>query len=1097
MKKHTIYILDMKLILSVFLSLFAVSVFAQLPASGRMARTVVPSDVKMREVKGIVIDASTKKPLIGISFKAYSNSRYAAMSTEDGSFIIKVPDYETTIVASAVGYDPILCPINFTTNSIKVSMYSDVFSSIYDTKLKATKESSILASSMNADISVDKTIQSGLNADVRSINRSGQQGLGNMYLMNGVNSLLANAQPLIVIDGVITEMQFDRTTAHDGFYNNLLANISQADIERVTVQKNGSALYGAKGGNGVILIDTKRNKSYATKIDVDIAGNYELMPALSPMMNGDDYRHYASELLGTTGTNRTDFKFLQPDKDYYYYNWFHNNTDWSKEVYRNSVSQIYGINVQGGDEIASYNLSVGYTDASSTMKNFDMSRFNLRLNSDINIVYNKLDVRFDASYSDVTRNMRDDGAPSDINNSTITSVGLLGLVKAPFLSPYQFNLNGTRSNFFSDADDYLLEVLGTSVSVANPVALLEYADGRNKNLFGNRMVNLAISPIYKINRYLTATEHFSYALVNTNSNYFTPLRGMPSLTVDAAQSDTRSSGGGGRVGVQQDLTDEVLVVENIVRAMASHSNTFSSDTRFDWNRTFKEHVIHANAGMRLLNYDYGMDMLQGYNTGNDKMPNLSSSLAYKTIAGINDQNISLTYYALGDYNYRGKYFLSGGLSMEASSRFGADVSSGVRLLGVPWGLFPSIEAAWVPTSETWFTPNNLVNFMKINAGYDISGNDDINSTASRSYFGSTHLLNNASGILLENIGNTELQWESTKRLTAGVDLNLLDNRVNLSYNLFSSTTDNLLSLKNLDYVGGVNQIWSNDGQLSNTGYDLSLKVKVLNSTAIKMEVGASVAHYKNEITKLPGSQTSFTNSIYGATILSQVGSPIGVFYGYKTDGVYSTTLQANTDSKYLLLKSGAKQYFKAGDMNFVTADNEVSDADRTEIGDPNPDYYGNIFANLNVKNVTLSAVFNYSVGNDIFNYQRMILESGNAFYNQTTAMKNRWTNEGQVTDIPIITYLDPMGNSRFSDRWIEDGSFLRLKTLTLSYIVPINGVYLQGLTVWASASNLWTLTKYLGSDPENSLSNSVLLQGIDRGLMPQGKSFSFGLKINI
>ena len=167
------------------------------------------------------------------------------------------------------------------------------------------------------------------------------------------------------------------------------------------------------------------------------------------------------------------------------------------------------------------------------------------------------------------------------------------------------------------------------------------------------------------------------------------------------------------------------------------------------------------------------------------------------------------------------------------------------------------------------------------------------------------------------------------------------------------------------------------------------------------------------------------------------------------------------------------------------------------IGDPNPDAYGNIFTKLTFKHFTLDAVFNYSLGNDIYNYQRSIVEGGKNFYNQSTAMLHRWTYEGQKTDIPHATYLDEMGNSRFSDRWIEDGSYLRLKNVTLSYDIPISNTYLQGITIWAAGNNLFTLTRYLGSDPEFAQSNTVLGQGIDRGLLSLGRNFSLGVKIKL
>jgi hypothetical protein len=438
--------------------------------------------------------------------------------------------------------------------------------------------------------------------------------------------------------------------------------------------------------------------------------------------------------------------------------------------------------------------------------------------------------------------------------------------------------------------------------------------------------------------------------------------------------------------------------------------------------------------------------------------------------------------------------------MEASSRFGSDVSDGFKMAGVVWGLFPSVNAAWIMSNEPWFRRNRWVNYLKLNVGFDKTGNDDIDVSASRTYFQASLLLNALDGVTVGNIGNTSLQWETTRRLSAGVDATFFDQRLSLSGHYFKSWTSDLLSEEDIAYVTGLDQSWCNVGALENQGFDLTLNVKALNRRNWKLEVGASVGHYKNEVTELPNSGRSLTTTLYGATVLTQIGSPVGLFYGYKTDGVYSTTEEARADGYYQVTETGTRQYFSAGDVRFVNASDdskEINDKDRVVIGDPNPDLYGNIYAHLKYKQWGLNMAFNYCLGNDVFNYQRSILEGGNYFYNQTTAMQRRWTGEGQVTDIPKITYEDPMGNARFSDRWIEDGSYMRLKNVTLSYDWNIGANYIQGITFWVAANNLFTLTKYLGSDPESSAGNSVLCQGIDRGLLASGRSFSLGLKINL
>ena len=1053
-----------------------VTAFGQEASTNQPSKPNLPAEkYVLKELSGKVVDAATGLPLAGVHVQAYNNAGYAAMTGEDGTYTINVPNFVTSLAVDLDGYNMVQCAINNRVASVDVSLYSNLFSDDYRERTSAIRQKTVVGFDLSGEISIDPQIQTKLGSDVRTVMRSGQPGMGAAMFMNGLNSLSANAQPLIVIDGVLLDMQYNRSMLHDGYYNNLLANISVNDIEKVTVLKNGTAIYGANGANGVILIDTKRNRSMATKIDVTVSGGFELMPTLPSMMDASQYRLYASELLGSTGTTLMDFKFLKEDPDYYYYKQYHNNTDWTDETYQNAFTQSYGINVQGGDDVASYNLSVGYTDGNSTLKKNDFSRFNLRLNSDIHLFRNLI-TRFDASFSDVQRDLRDDGVTDDFESSTITAPGFLSLIKSPFLNPYAYDTQGNLSSFYADADDYLDEVIGTNVSLANPCSILEYGEAKNKNSFGNSMINIAITPTYQISKHFSASEHFSYTLVNTYENYYLPMTGVPTFTIK-----------------------NIGEVTNVAQSMAARQNEFFSDTRVAWDNRYGGHAIQIFSGFRFMNNTYSLYSLKGYNTGNDKTPNMSTSLTDKTTLGADDQCRTLTYYTSADYNFKETYYLSGGVSMEASSAFGKDVTEGIQLGGVAWGLFPSVQGAWVLSSEPWFNSSHGINYLKLNVGYDISGNDDIDYTASRSYFSTSKMQGSIDGLSIANIGNTTLQWETTKRLTAGVEMNLINNFLTVQANVFKGWTSNLLTLKELAYVSGLSSNWSNEGSLENKGFDASFNAKLLNLKNWKWDMGASVAHYNNEITSLSNNNASFTTDIYGATILSQVGSPVGVFYGYKTDGVYATTAEATADGYYQVSSTGVREYFGAGDMKFIDTkqDNEINEEDRQVIGDPNPDIYGNLFTNISFKRVTLNVVFNYSLGNDVFNYERSILESGSRFYNQTTAMTNRWTYEGQITNIPKIAYEDEMGNSRFSDRWIEDGSYLRLKTVTLSYTLPLHFMYIKGFSIWGSANNLLTFTNYLGSDPECSLGNSTLCQGIDRGLLAQGRSFTFGVKINL
>ncbi len=1024
-------------------------------------------------LQGTIRDAHTQKPLSGVYVQAFTNDKLSAMTDSTGSFSLSVPEYVTSLRIRRAGYNTQQVSINKRTTGIDARLYPTSFTNKIGLETTSRQSLSANISSLTADVSVDDQIGASLGGQIRSINRGGIAGMGAYMLLNGINSLNANAQPLVVLDGVILDMQYNRSALHNGFYNNLLANLSVEDIASVSVLRNGTAIYGAKGANGVILIQTKRNQSYDTHIDVSIAGKMEQTPNLPDMMNASEYRGYVSELLGSTKTKLNEFKFLRNEPSYYYYRIYHNETDWTKQVYDEAFTQNYSINVQGGDDIANYHLSLGYAQADATLKKNDFSRFNLRLNSDVKLT-NRIKVRLDASYSDVNRNMRDDGVSSNVDDNTITSPGFLSLIKSPFLSPYAYDTQGRLSSFLAEADDYLDEVIGTDASLANPSAILKYGDAKNKNRFGNRMVTLGITPSFDLGHGLNLSEAFSFIMFNTDENYFLPVTGVPEYEVEG-----------------------VGYVSNLVASNSAHQYLTTSDLRLSWDGQQGAHQWNLMGGWRFNLSRYSLNAMRGYTSGNDKSPDMSTSLSYKATSGENEKVTTLTYYVQGDYNWAGKYFANVGMSMEANSRFGKDADAPIKLGGVVWGLFPSVNASWVMSNEDWFPHNPWLNYLRLNLGWDLSGNDDLDLNASKTYFKAVNMFSAIDGSVIGNIGNTTLKWETTNRISWGIDMNLLENRVALSAHFFKSKTDDLLALKQLSFLTGIANNWTNEGSLENNGFDINANIKLLNKRNWQWELGLSVGHYKNKVTQLNAG--SLETNLYGATLLTQVGQPVGVFYGYRTQGVFSTTAEAEAAALYLRDKTGTAQYFAAGDMKFVDQNNdhEINDKDRVIIGNPNPDLYGNLSTHVQYKKLALDVAFNYSLGNDVYNYQRSILECGSRFYNQTTALLGRWSSEGQVTSIPRISYEDSMGNARFSDRWIEDGSYLRLKNITLSYKWDFNYRFLQGVTLWGSAANLFTLTKYLGSDPEFSASNNILSQGIDAGLLPASRSFSVGLKINL
>jgi len=1032
------------------------------------------------DVKGKVVDAVTGEPLSGVQLQAFNNRYYTAMTDENGEYTIQVPKFITALSARLQGYNLNNVSINGRATGVNISLYPDMLKVDYTEDASARKNIKTEDFGTSTALTIDQEIQNRFGADVRSVQRSANPGQGVAMFINGLNSLNSNAMPMIVLDGVIYDPLYDAKMIHTGYFNNLLQAINLNDIESVEVLKNGTAIYGSKAANGVILIKTKRCRSMATRIDVDVNVGLEAAPKTIDLMNAGQYRSYASNLLQTTNTTLTEFKFLNSDPDFYYYNVYHNNTDWNKEISRTALTQNYGISIQGGDDIAQYNLSVGYGDAKSTLKKNDMQRFNIRFNTDI--VLNKwFYTKFDASYANVTRDLRSDGWANGQYLQALASPSALANIKAPFLSPFDFATNRQVTNYIADADDYLNEVWGNintnRAQLANPMAILEYGEAKNKNHTDCTMLNVSIAPTWEPTKDFSLTESFSYTIQSLDESYFTPIVGMPTYTLPGNLDETQNS----------------------KYSMFSRHNSVFSDTRANWNILPNgAHRLGVFGGIRFMNDTYRASFLYADGTGSDKTPNTGSR--NRKIDGSDTSWNSLSYYANADYNYQEKYYLTGQLTVETSSRFGKNAGN-LHMFGVAWGVFPSIQGAWVLSNENWFKANNYVNMLKISGGFESVGNDAIDNSATLTYMASEMMFGQGvSSVGLSNIGSSSLQWETTNRFNVGLEGNFFNNHLNLRGNVFFSKTNNLITMGSLAYVAGLPSTYTNDGSLKNNGFDAAFNAKVINNKNFKMEVGASIGHYKNQLTRLPEGRESFETTLYGGTVLSKVGESAGVFYGYKTDGVYKDTEEANAAALYYLDQSNNKVYFGAGDMKFVDMDgnNEINANDRTVIGNPNPDIFGNVNLNFHIgQEWTLSTNFNYSVGNDIYNYQRSVLEGGSNFLNQTTAVTRRWTTEGQETDMPKAVYGDPMGNSRFSDRWIEDGSFFKLKNVTLSYKVPIRNEYIQGMTIWAAANNLFTLTKYLGTDPEVSCGNSVLLQGIDAGYRTSGRSFHLGVKINL
>lgn len=1092
----------------------------------RVIRKKSVKNYPTRVVKGIVLDGATKQPVGGARLEAFQLPDFSALTEEDGTFTMDVPTFCDVLLVDVPQYNL----QKFTIKGNKpqeITILSSQFRPFYENGTTITSERGIKLSETSS-ITVEEDIQTYLATDVHSTQRSALPGQGAYLTIRGINTLNANAQPLIVIDGNIVDMEEERTSLHEGYFNNKLAGLDPENIESVRVLKNGTALYGAKGANGVILIDTKRGRSMATKINVRIYGGAELAPNTMKMMDGSAYKSYLGDLVSTikevresTNGSLSQYVFLDNNPNGYYYPVFNNNTDWQKDLYRTAWTQNYKVSVEGGDDVGMYDLSIGYTNGKSTLKNNDFDRLNIRFNTDIKIA-DPLICGIDINYSQVSYDVTDNGWSENYDMQNIGALNVLGLVQSPMLSQYAY-YHDNDAGKLALSDDYAGKYASTAAlgkwiqnpfafpqaleineSLRNPMWILENGYAVNKNYAQLTQVGINVYPRWHINKHLVLSDRFGFTLNRNNERYFLPISGA----------------------TEYQLTD-LGMITSVLKSQFTKETTINNDLRIEWGNTYGAHNVRAYAGWRYNNYDYSYSYMRGYNNENDKLPNISKNMQYVNYGGAKDNWIDMTAYLNADYNYKNRYFVQATLSAQSSSRFGKKTSDGIKLFGVKWGLFPSLQLGWVMSSEPWFKTGKGVQFLKLTAGIDQSGNDGIDYYATRTYWESQQVTENTVGLVLKNIENSSIQWETTTKYNFAIEGSFFNNRLNAGLDLYYHKTDNLLTLKKLDYLSGLEQYWTNDGALKNLGLEFRLNAALIDHKNWKWELGFSLGHYKNEITALPstdvitlqkhdgtvvGTIHGYTSSVYGDNnILTAVGYASNSFYGWQTAGVYADDAAAKSASTatadgYLKYPTGIKddpyRNFQAGDVRFVdqNGDGYIDDNDKVVLGDPHPDLFGNIFTSLVYRHLRLDLNFKYSLGNDVYNYQRAQLEAGNTTYNQTTAMQNRWTYAGQQTNVPKACYVestDWRNNERFSDRWIEDGSYLKLRNVRLTYTIPVNSTWLQGLKVWGEGNNLFTLTKYLGTDPEMSCRNSVMYQGIDTGLLTLGRQFNLGVTINL
>ncbi|RXK61800.1 SusC/RagA family TonB-linked outer membrane protein [Lacibacter luteus] len=1014
-------------------------------------------------ITGKVTDAAGKKPLAGIRVEVKNFS--AAITDDDGEFTLKVPSYYTDIEISGEGFASKQVSLKGK-NAVTAELLSESATTFqedvmmpFGTMRKRNITGAVTAFNANSDWgrpfeTGDAALQ-GKAAGLNVIRRSGTPGIGANMFLRGYNSLYSTNAPLVVVDGIVYDMNDYGNSIIANNYTNPLSLINIHDIDNYTVIKDASSIYGTKGANGAIIITTARARKEATSIDFGVYTSYNQAPQPLNVMNASAYRSYLGDILQSKGLSAAEIAAMPYMNDdtssnaaYYRY---HNNTNWQKNVLRNSVSQNYYLKVTGGDNIATYALSVGFSRNAGTINNTGLTRYNTRFNAQFNFskkftgvaslafTYNQADLKY---------------------QGVVNKTGALytALTKSPFLAPNEMNEKGVLSPNFEDTD-----ILG----ISNPSVLIENMQAYNR--YYRFMGSYTFK--YDFNKYLSASSLLGIVYDKNRENIFVPRKGVADDTLSNAIADSR-------LGTQ-------------VRRLFS----VYSDTRIEFKRTYQlRHSIASRLGLRYQQNRAEQDFTLGYNSATDELISVQNGVnaLRQTGGGIGEWNWMNTYFNF-DYGYKDKLFLSVNAAMDGSSRFGSQAKGGVSMGGVTYAIMPSVAAAWLLSSER-FMATSSIDLLKLRASFSLTGNDDIGNYTARQTYTSQNLLG-MQGLVRSGIANPAIQWETNKKFNAGADLSTWNERLNFSVDVYRNKTENMLVYEDVPVASGFSKVATNSGSMLNTGIEASANVRIINKRKLKWDIGVTIAHNENRVVAVPNKE--ITTEYAGATILTRQGLRSTLFYGYVAQGVYSTQPAANGLRKKNA--DGSYSYFNAGDVKFldINKDNIIDEKDRTVIGIPTPDIFGSVTTRLEYGRFTLDALFTFSQGNDVFNYLRYKLESSSTVENQLNSVVNRWRAEGQKTNMPKATYGDPMGNNRFSTRWIEDGSYFRLRSASLTYNIPFKEKFFKNASIYVSGTNLFTLTKYSGYDPEFSASPSLFAQGTDAGLDPLFRSFILGARLGL
>ena len=998
-------------------------------------------------ITGSIKDARSGEALIGASVIVKSEKGKGVVTNIDGKFALQTKkEAPLTLRVEYVGYRPIDVDVYDFEEPVEITLIDnssridEVVVVGYGTQKRNQLTGSV--TTIKADIfekAVAPTLDGALGGQVAGLAvtaTSGQPGADSHIRIRGGNSVNASNEPLYVVDGFIYFKDAANNSTGIGAIEgslNPLATINPNDIESIEVLKDVSAtaIYGSRGANGVILITTKKGKLGGGKAHISYNYSFGVSNATKKLdlLTASEWAQYQKDYFSNKG-GYTDAEIAALGK----------GTDWQDAVLRTAIQQTHELSINGGTEKNRYAFSGNYTDQDGIILNSGFQRYNFHTNVEWEL-QEGLHFGVNATYGRSKQSGLTTAEAKVFNSSPfsagITNSFVYALLMPPVVSVY--NQDGSYN--FKNPYEYAYFAIGDHA--ANPVYDLKesVAENINNYLLSNVWATFTIG-------HLTLKASLGLNSEKLTQNYFSGAYTSLGLA---------TQGIGGTGNRQTDVWQQEYTATYTRDFGHHHVETLGGFTRQTQTSTYS--AIRTN--------HFTNETLKQYNLGD-------GAEIYTPQTGISESTLN-SIIARVNYTLLDRYNATATFRADNSSRFAADHR---------WGYFPSLGLSWNVDKERFLRRVRSIDYLKVRLSGGLVGNQEISDYAfSTSY--ATGSYAGSSSYSKQNTANDNLKWETTASYNLGIDLGLWKDRVNVVFDAYYKKTSDLLLIVPMGFASGVTTQLQNVGNVVNKGVELAVSTTLIQHKNLTWTVSANAAYNHNEITDM-GTTNNVIQGADDQQILRK-GESLGSFYGLQFIGI----VQQDEDVTKLPTVNGLTP--KPGDLKFADTDGNqrIDGNDRVILGSTQPDIVYGFSTQFTWRNLDASASFAGSYGNEVYNALGRRLELTNDSYNVLATVKNSWTPQNGSNTLPLASNARPLG---FIDsRYVQSASYLKLRNLTIGYRLKIEefkNLRIEGIRVYATASNLFTITPYKGYDPE-------VASGTDSGAYPSSRSFIFGVNVTL